>query len=150
MRAIVLLNKRGLTLVEVMIALVVLLLVSLALMQTALLSIDSNMKNALRDEAVRIAAMRMEEARTLEFTQTADRLVDDTGSLAGADCPPDFPATGVLVARDVRSVSGFDFCTNMDVWGIDADTRRVIITVGWKWKDEPYTHAISTVMRKTT
>ena len=42
-------TEAGFTLVEVMIALVVLLLVFLALMQTALVSIDSNMKNNLRD-----------------------------------------------------------------------------------------------------
>ncbi len=46
-----------------MIALVVLLVVSLALMQTALVSIDANMTNILRDEAVGIAEMRMNEAR---------------------------------------------------------------------------------------
>lgn len=48
-------NKEGMTLVEVLIAMVVLLLVSLALMQTALVSIDANMRNVLRDEAVSVA-----------------------------------------------------------------------------------------------
>ena len=45
-------DEKGLTLVEVMIALLVMLLVSLALMETALLSIGSNMRNIIRDEAV--------------------------------------------------------------------------------------------------
>jgi type IV pilus assembly protein PilV len=63
----VLLNKKGLTLVEVMIALVVLLLVFLALMQTALVSIDSNMINALRDEAVNIAEEKMNDERNKTF-----------------------------------------------------------------------------------
>lgn len=48
-------NKEGMTLVEVLIAMVVLLLVSLALMQTALVSIDANMRNVLRDESVSVA-----------------------------------------------------------------------------------------------
>lgn len=61
----VLLNKKGLTLIEVMVALVVLLLVFLALMQTALVSIDSNMINVLRDEAVNIAEEQMSNQRNL-------------------------------------------------------------------------------------
>jgi prepilin-type N-terminal cleavage/methylation domain-containing protein len=42
-------NSRGVSLVEVMIALTVLLVVFLGLMQAALLSIEQNMKNLLRD-----------------------------------------------------------------------------------------------------
>lgn len=157
MQIIVLQNKKGLTLVEVMIALVILLLVSLALMQTALVSIDSNMRNVLRDEAVRIAEERMEQARNLKFTQTATDLISDADSLAGADCPSGFSATGVLVERDVRSVDDFNFCTNMTVQEIggdaslatpDSDNRRVNITVGWRWQGADYRHAISTVIRK--
>ena len=74
-------NKKGFTLVEVMIAMVVLLLVFLALMQTALVSIDSNMKNNLRDEAANIAAMRMEQARNLQYTQSTDNLASDAVSI---------------------------------------------------------------------
>ena len=60
-------NKKGLTLVEVMISLVVLLLVFLALLQTALVSIDSNMTNVLRDEAVNIAEEQMNIARNIDY-----------------------------------------------------------------------------------
>ena len=59
----VLVDKKGLTLIEVMVALIVLLLVFLALMQTALLSIDSNMINVLRDEAVNIAEEQMSDCK---------------------------------------------------------------------------------------
>jgi prepilin-type N-terminal cleavage/methylation domain-containing protein len=60
-------NNKGLTLVEVMIALSVFLLVFMGLFQTALLSIEHNMKNILRDEAINIAAARMEEAKSMLF-----------------------------------------------------------------------------------
>ena len=62
----------GFTLVEVLISMVVLLLVSLALMQTALVSIDSNMMNILRDEAVGIAEEEMNEARGVSFSLLGD------------------------------------------------------------------------------
>ena len=67
MEQIVKLNKRGMSLVEVMIALLVMLLVFFALMQTALVGIDSNMLNSLRSEAVNVAEMRMNEARNEPF-----------------------------------------------------------------------------------
>ena len=142
------LNKKGMTLVEVLIAMVVLLLVSLAMMQTALVSIDSNMINVLRAEAVSIAEERMNEARNLAFNQTTDNLVSDTTSLSGADCPSGFSATGVLVERNLRNISGFDFCTNRAVTTLNTDNKQVTITVGWKWKENPYTHSISSIVRR--
>jgi type IV pilus assembly protein PilV len=114
-----------------MIALVVLLLVSLALMQTALVSIDSNMTNILRDEAVSIAEMRMNEARNTPF----DSLVSD-----GADIP---------ITRNVRNITGgFPYTTRMTVNNLNTDNRQVDITVGWIWKGENYTHSITTIVRR--
>ncbi|MFH0933206.1 MAG: prepilin-type N-terminal cleavage/methylation domain-containing protein [Nitrospirota bacterium] len=123
------LNKKGLTLVEVMIALVVLLLVSLALMQTALVSIDANMRNVLRDEAVGIAEMRMNEARNTPF----DSLVSD-----GADIP---------ITRNIRSITNFPYTTRMTVTNLNT-VNRVDITVGWTWKGENYIHSITTIVRR--
>lgn len=147
-------NKTGLSLIEVMIALVVFLVVFLALMQTALVSISSNMINVLRDEAVSIAEMRMNEARALPFTQTVDSLVDDgtDASLTATICPANFVTnfgtTGLRVSRNLRNISNFDFCTNRDVNTLNTDNKQVFITVGWKWKGEDYTHSISTILRR--
>ena len=78
-------TENGFSLVEVMIALVVLLLVFMGLMQSALLGIDSNLRNIFRDEALRIAAERMEEAKSLPFdvvvNDTADAVADDNLAL---------------------------------------------------------------------
>ncbi|MFA4918608.1 MAG: prepilin-type N-terminal cleavage/methylation domain-containing protein [Thermodesulfovibrionales bacterium] len=143
-------NKTGLSLVEVMIALVVFLIVFLALMQTALVSISSNMINVLRDEAVSIAEMRMNEARALPFTQTVDTLVGDSAdlSLTATICPANFGTTGLRVSRNLRNISNFDFCTNREVNPLNTDNKQVSITVGWKFKGEDYTHNISTILRR--
>ena len=61
-------NNEGVSLVEVMIALVVMLLVFFALMQTALVGIDANTQNSLRSAAVNIAEIRMNEVRNTPFT----------------------------------------------------------------------------------
>lgn len=153
-------RETGLTLVEVMIALVIFLFVFFALMQTALVSIDSNMINILRNEAVNIAEMRMNEARNEPFIS----IISDPNPLivdgcAVVDCPTGFPATGECSSRDVRSISGFKFCTNLTCTefggdvdcttdDIGADNKRVDITVGWRWKGENYTHSITTVRGK--
>ena len=102
-------EKKGLTLVEVLIAMVILLLVSLALMQTALVSIDANMRNVLRDEAVSVAEMRMDEARNTAFDSLAS---DSTPLPSGVDCPATFTdgsANGQRIQRNIRNVSNKDF-----------------------------------------
>jgi len=124
----------GLTLVEVMIALVVLLLVFLALMQTALVSIDSNMINVLRDEAVGIAEMRMNEARNIPFDTLA------------SDGP-------VTVPRNIRNIPNFQYEVLRTVTPVDANNRQIDIRVRWAWKEktiasDPYTHTISTILRR--
>jgi prepilin-type N-terminal cleavage/methylation domain-containing protein len=153
MERVVLLNKTGFTLVEVMVALMIALLVFLALMQTALVGIDSNMRNVLRDEAAKIAEMRINEMRNIPFVS----VVSDSGSLTGYDCPTGFSSTGVPVERNLRNIQGFDFCTNLtcrelggdgDCTTDDANNKQVNITIGWKWKGENYTHRITTIRKR--
>ena len=131
-----LLNKKGLTLVEVMIALVVLLVVSLALMQTALVSISSNMTNVLRDEAVNIAEMRMNEARNTSFDSLA------AGTTSGT------------VSRTLRNITNFSYTVTRTVTDLNSDNKQVNITVLWEWKENtvangnPFTHSVTTIVRR--
>jgi Tfp pilus assembly protein PilV len=167
----VLKDTRGLSLVEVMIAMVVLLFVSLALMQTALVSIESNMKNVLRDEAVAIAEERINQARALPFASLT--APGDTTALpilpANPGCPTDFiagppahangivyvvnPPTAFVPTATVRGRSGlknvtsFVYCTNSMVTNMGVDNKTVEITVGWSWKGTTYTHASTAVIR---
>lgn len=141
-------DNKGFTLVEVMIALVITLLVFLALMQTALVSIDVNMRDTLRDEAVKIAEERMNEARNTAF----DNLLPDGDVIdPGAKCAGEFVAKhgniGLNVARDIKNIASFDFCTLRGVT-VTADKQQITISVVWLWKDEPYFHSMSTLRRK--
>jgi len=135
------LNKKGLTLVEVLIALVVLLLVFLALMQTALVSIDSNMINVLRDEAVNIAEGRMNELRNLSFD---DSDLNDTGG--------DF-ITENDITRALRNTSA-TFTPSLRIDDLSLDSKQIEIRITWEWKErttangDPYTHTISTIVRR--
>jgi type IV pilus assembly protein PilV len=133
---VALLNKKGLSLVEVMIALVVVLVVFLALMQTALVSIDSNMINVLRNEAVSIAEMRMNEARNTLF--------DNLG--AGT--------TSGTVTRNIRNITNFQYTVTRTVTSRGTDNKQIDITIRWEWKEKtvangnPYTHSITTILRR--
>ena len=134
-------GKEGLTLVEVMIALLVFLLVSLAMMQTALMSIEANTSNLLRDEAVSVADMRMTQARSIASTNDPakgfDSLVAD-------------PVVPVQVTRPVRNFAapGVTFNTTRTVANIDGDTKQVTIAVTWQWKGENHNHTITSIMRR--
>jgi len=126
-------DKKGLTLVEVLIAMTVLLLVSLAMMQTALLSIDSNMVNLLRDEAVNIAELRMSEARNTSFD----------GLTAGSST--------ATVNRNFRKIATVPFSVTRTVTDLNTDNKQITITVTWEWKEKtvangnPYTHTITSI-----
>jgi prepilin-type N-terminal cleavage/methylation domain-containing protein len=142
----VLKNNQGLTLIEVLIAMVVFLLVSLAMMQTALVGIDSNSRNFLRDEAVSVTEIRMNEARNVPFAS----LISDA-----ADVP---------IVRNVRNITGgVTFNTRMVVAELDGDTipgtddantKQINVTTTWEWRDNTvangnaYTHRISTIRKR--
>ena len=145
------LDKKGLTLVEVMIALLVALLVFFALMQTALVGIDANMRNLLRDEAVTIAEMRMNEERNRAYNQVRS----DPTFPSGYDCPTGF-SSGRPIERNIRNISNFDFCTNLACQQLggsscvanDSDNKLMTITVGWRWKGDNYYHSITTIRKR--
>jgi prepilin-type N-terminal cleavage/methylation domain-containing protein len=147
------LDKKGLTLVEVLVAMVLLLFVSLAMMQTALVSIDSNMINVLRDEAVSIAEMRM---RVLENVPFTDALLIDTNGTASSvgSYVNDTPLT---VQRNLRNIANFAFTVRRrvdDIGSLNSDNKRVDIEITWEWKEKtvangnPYTHTVSTILRR--
>lgn len=130
MRRTVLQNNKGLTLVEVLIAMLVLLFASIAMMQTALVSIDANMINVLRDEAIRIAEEQMNKTRNTNF----DALVAGT--------------TTVPVTRDLRKITAFSYTVTRTIADLNPDNKRIDITVEWTWKGNPYTHEITSILRR--
>jgi prepilin-type N-terminal cleavage/methylation domain-containing protein len=129
-------NNKGLTLIEVLIAMVVFLLVSLAMMQTALVGIDSNMINVLREEAVKIAEESMIDVRNMPF----DSLVEGTTTLP-------------TVSRNLRNTMR-PFTVTRAVTDHGDNNKEINILVAWEWKDQtvahgnPYTHSITTILRR--
>ena len=134
--------QQGVSLVEVMVALVVLLLVFIGLLQAAILSIDNNMRNVLRDEAVTLASAAMEDARGRPF----DSVVSDTAAISGADCPGTI-TNGNVMQMKLRDMTK-DLCVNLTSTDVDTDTKQLDVTVGWRWKGIDYTHNVTTLRRR--
>lgn len=143
-------SQDGMSLVEVMIALVVLLLVFVGLFQAALLGIDNNMRNILRDEAVTVAAMRMEEARSMSFDSVLDDTVTNSVNLLACGNSPvnDAGPYPVGLTRNFRNIQNFPFGTRRTVTDLNADTKQIQVLVRWEYKNECYTHSATTLRRR--
>lgn len=122
-------NKKGMTLIEVMISLVILMVVSLALMQTALLGMKENLRNAIRDEAVNIAEQRMNELRS---TATASIAL---GTQTETEIERSFRASSMRF-RPTRSVQQV---------GSDPNTKQITMSISWTYSGQTYTHSVSTI-----
>lgn len=127
-----LLNKKGVTLIEMMIALTILLIVSLALMQTALLGIRENLRNTIRDEAVNLVDRRMNELRSMP----TDTLT--LGSHVESDITVTFRAGTVKFTPTVTVAQV----------GSDTTTKEITAAVSWVYLNKTYTQSISSIMGK--
>lgn len=131
MERIVLRNKKGMSLIEVMIALVILLFVSLAVMKTALVGMSTNLQNSMRDEAVNVVDLRMNELRDTNF---------DLISLG--------TATETDIPRDFRGALGVPYHPTRTVASINANTKQISMSVVWTYRGINYTHSVTTIMRR--
>lgn len=131
------------TLVEVLIALVLLLLSSLAMMQTALVSIQANMKTAARDEAVSLGDAAMLRVRDMPF--------DDPNLKSYADFCKAVDFNGkpfIECLRNIRnSQVNYTVPMTVKVPVDDINTKQVTVTVKWEWQGEKYTHNLTTILR---
>ncbi len=122
-------NKKGMTLLEVLYALVILLIASLALLKMAALSISTNVQNVIRDEAVNAAEARMNDLRSLPY--------DDISTAA----------TPTVVSRNVRNFT-VDYSLESPVIDINANSKQITVSAAWSYKGQAYTHSITTILRK--
>lgn len=141
---VILNNNRGFTLVEMMVAMVVILVSLLGVVQATLLSIDNNLRNLYRDEAVKIAEEQMNVLKSLP--------VSDTNLPPGTTCS--------TLTRNFRDISKpYAVCatiTNL-LPAPDDSKKSIRVVVGWDHKKEtppPYSgptfkefqHAITSIV----
>jgi prepilin-type N-terminal cleavage/methylation domain-containing protein len=150
------LNKKGVTLVEVMIALVVLLIVFMGLLQAAVLTIESNTTNLMRDEMTRVTTGIASEAKNnIAFDDLKDDVAGDmTRNLPACTVPPVSDAGNyVPIDLPVRNMtiqcgSRREVIDRLDpITGV-ADTKQVKILVRCEFKNECYSQSFATTRRR--
>ena len=131
-------NKRGMTLIEVLIAIVITFIVFLGLSGSGIFVMNENIKNSLRDEAVSVAEMEMERVRNTSF----ESLYDNTA-------PP--PASPVV--RQIRGLTvNYGVARTVTRFGTDPNNLQVSINVTWTRTENNQTRSyndnIATIVRR--
>lgn len=149
MRLIVMRDNKGVTLIEVLIALTVLLIVFLGLIQGSLLSIQSNMRNILRDEGVRITSdtMTLLQSRTFNDMDNNGAVDPNPLNIPNFDDIYDTNAAMANVQRNIRSINDFTFTVNVNIQNIDANHKQITVTTTWVWQNENFQHQIMATRR---
>lgn len=131
-------NKRGFTLVEVVIAMFLLLVCMLGLLNAAVVMMEHNLGNILRDEAIRVGAQEMNGLKNTNF----DLLI---------------PA-GWVCAEEGRKIRGGDINYNVcsQITSPSVNTRQLEVAIGWNHRGtgslvptgRKYQHSISSLVSR--
>jgi len=125
----VLSNNLGFTLIEFLVAIVILMVGMLGLLQAVNLSINTNMQNQFRNEAVLVAdrAMAYELSKGFDAVSTGTKKITDVRKVVNA-----------LQSYSV-SRSGTSF----------QNSKRVNFQISWKYRNTRYTHDVEGVVSKS-
>ena len=131
-------NKEGMTLIEVLIAIVITFIVFLGLSASGIFVLNENIKNSLRDEAVSVAGMEMEQARNLPF----DNLYAAPGTQSVDN-----------VTRQIRGLTvNYGVTRTVTRFGTDPNNLQVSINVTWTRTENNQTRSyndnIATIVRR--
>jgi len=123
------LNNKGFTLIEFLVALVILTVGLLGLLQTVNYALSHNLQNQLRNEAVMVADAEMAK----ELSKGYD-LVDITTS-------------NYVVTRQVLKAAK-DYTVTRSGSALQ-NSKKVDFVITWQYKNAQYTHGASAVISKT-
>jgi type IV pilus assembly protein PilV len=130
-------NNAGFTLVEFLVALVILMVGMLGLLQMVNMSMFFNLTTQFRNEAVMVADDLMMQERNKAFANITASTVKSG-----------------FVKRDLRnafknySTSKSISTLTFDSDGISPKSKEIVLTLTWKHKNQPYRHILSTVVTK--
>ncbi|MEO5356656.1 MAG: prepilin-type N-terminal cleavage/methylation domain-containing protein [Nitrospirae bacterium YQR-1] len=119
----------GFTLVEAMMAMLILTVILLGLLQAMIFAADATMKNSLRDTAVNVAKEELETQRTLAKSSGVSAVVTNSN---------------YTVQRTIKNYT-FTYTINRTVT-TQVDSRLVNMTVSWTYKGETFTYNPQTLI----
>lgn len=123
------LNCSGFTLIEVMIAFVIILIVMLGLLNLTAQVVAVNVKNTVRDEAIKVAEEVIEQERAKPFE--------------------DIKSGQKTIKRNLRNFS-IPYTVTINVPATPSTDAKIInVTVTWQYRGTNYNHTISSLIRRT-
>ncbi len=124
-------NGKGFTLIEFLVALVIITVGLLALLQSVNLSLAENLKTTFRNQAVMLADERM----TLEKTKPFDSISTTTNWIN----------VNLNAKNSFKNYSVETIGSSLTLTG---NTKSIEIDVIWKYKGTRYVHSISSLVSK--
>lgn len=123
MEIIVRQNKKGFTLIEALIAIAILTISMLAVLEVVIISFQSGLRNSIRNEAIMIAEIKMNELR---------------------NAPPS-AGSASSETRNFRNLT----VTYRLKWTVDplsANSAALDVSVSWDFKGREYTHSTVSIV----
>lgn len=137
-------NKKGFTLIELMISLVIILIAMLGLYKVVALSVESNVKNVFRDEAIKLAGRLMNDIKSLNYDLIPTNGItvyewkpDELHALLGLEelKEPYDPAPYRAVKIRTRNAEKV-YKVVVETTQAGSSVKHVRVTVGWDVKRE--------------
>lgn len=120
-------NKNGFTLIEFLVAIVILMVGLLGMLQSINVAMDTNLQNVFRTEAVTIVEDRMMQKRAKAF---------------------DSLTTGTKISNVQSNIRGI--MKNYSVWETISqptnNSKQISIDISWSKKKNRYTHSAASVV----
>jgi type IV pilus assembly protein PilV len=133
MAARALLNKKGFTLVEVLVSMLILAIGLIGSLVGIMAAFDQNLGNTLRNEAIKVAQQRAEEARNMLYQNIKD-----------------IPSPQTIKRQVRKSVVDFTVTTDKAAPpGFSPGMTKLTITVQWTQKDKSHQYKLETVVGQT-
>jgi len=136
-------DKQGFSLIEVMVALVIILISMLGFYSVTKRAMEGNLKDVIRDEGVKIGEGVINQIRELPFNQV------DIGTWDNAELNNklNFKFKGGntnIIEKHVRNINvGYGVQVQVNTTN-DPNIRQVQVTINWNYRGKNYSHSIAT------
>jgi prepilin-type N-terminal cleavage/methylation domain-containing protein len=145
-------RNHGFTLIEIMIAMLILTIALLALVSVTVMVIKGNSLNKMMTTATTLAKDQMETLKNTSKTSNAsfDSVVSSSWSAVAG-----FP--GYERQWTVNTTTGNSSCTGSGApyacctgsnAGTCPDSKRIVMEVRWTWQNSPHTATLNTIITK--